>query len=278
MFARKNILNKVWNNIEITEINIEELRQEIQQNIVYISCNNKLFLSPLKNHFNNNIVLNIGSGYCFWSREILKNSEEKNIFLIVNLDIKEYYENNKYLMMFKHINLKTDSINFKDNTIHYVYQRDMLSVYNILEWENIIKEIHRVLKKDGYFELVEYDITINHTKIFNTIFSDIFFNYLKDIFKTNDYVYDIDIICNKTKKIFAETKYLKIQLPLYYEKKYQGMCSNNYILGLYHFKSQINNILKSKLNIDFDQGIKELENEWDKNESYMGLHIIYCKK
>lgn len=67
-------------------------------------------------------------------------------------------------------------------------------------------------------------------------------------------------------------------MPLYYEKKYQGMCSNNYILGLYHFKEQINNILKSKFNIDFDQGIKELENEWDKNESYMGLHIIYCKK
>lgn len=276
MFTRKNILNKVWNNIEITEINIEELRQEIQQNIVYISCNNKLFLSPLKNN-NNNIVLNIGSGYCFWSREFLKDKENE-IVLMVNLDIKEYYKNNEYLMIFKHKNLKTDNINFKDNTVNYVYQRDMLSVYNMFEWENIIKEIHRVLKKDGYFELVEYDITIKHNKIFNKIFSDIFFNYLKDIFKTNDYVYDIDIICNKTKIIFTETKYLKVQLPLYYEKKYRGMCSNNYILGLYHFKEQINSILKTKFNIDFDQGIKELENEWDQNESYMGLYIIYCKK
>lgn len=185
MFTRKNILNKVWNNIDFTEINVEELRQEIQQNIVYISCNNKLFLSPLKN--NVNIVLNIGSGYCFWSREFLK-EKENDIILIVNLDIKEYYKNNEYLMIFKHKNLKTDNINFKDNTVDYVYQRDMLSVYNMLEWENIIKDIHRVLKKDGYFELVEYDITIKHNKIFNTIFSDIFFNYLKDIFKTNGYV------------------------------------------------------------------------------------------
>ena len=201
MFTRKNILNKVWNNIDFTEINVEELRQEIQQNIVYISCNNKLFLSPLKN--NVNIVLNIGSGYCFWSREFLK-EKENDIILIVNLDIKEYYKNNEYLMIFKHKNLKTDNINFKDNTVDYVYQRDMLSVYNMLEWENIIKDIHRVLKKDGYFELVEYDITIKHNKIFNTIFSDIFFNYLKDIFKTNGYVYDIDIICNKTKNIFFQ--------------------------------------------------------------------------
>lgn len=276
MFTRKNILNKVWNNIDFTEINVEELRQEIQQNIVYISCNNKLFLSPLKNNVDN-IVLNIGSGYCFWSREFLK-KKENNIILIVNLDIKEYYKNNEYLMIFKHKNLKTNNINFKDNTVDYVYQRDMLSVYNMLEWENIIKDIHRVLKKDGYFELVEYDITIKHNKIFNTIFSDIFFNYLKDIFKTNGYVYDIDIICNKTKTLFSETKNIKIQLPLYYENKYKGMCSNNYILGLYHFKEQIDNILKSKFNINFDKGIKELENEWDQNESYMGLHIIYCKK
>lgn len=274
---RKNILKKVWNNIEYLKENIEEIRQEIQQNILYIACDNKLFLSPLKEH-QNNVILNIGSGYCFWSKEFLQYFQENNNYLIINIDIKEYNENYEPLMIFKHIDLKTDNLNFKNNSIYYAYQRDMLSVYNIDEWEHIIKEIYRILKKDCYFELVEYDINIKHNKIIKTQFSNIFFDFLRDIFRKNNYVYDINIIYNKVKIIFSESKYIKINLPLYYEKKFQGICADNYILGLYHFKSQLNDILKSKFNISFEQGIKELEKEWNQNESYMGLHIIYCQK
>lgn len=154
----------------------------------------------------------------------------------------------------------------------------MITVYNTLEWNHVINEINRVLKKDGYFEIIEYDVSIRHSTIFKKTITDIFDEYLKDYLEQNNFEYNINNLYNKIGKVFKLNNRIRIKLPLYYESKYKGLCFYNYILGLKHFKKNLDYILKSKFNVDFDKGIEMLEEELDQNQSYMELNIIYGKK
>lgn len=278
LFKKEKIYN-LWNNVEI----FEEVRQNIQQEILNISLNNELFISNIDNNNDNNyyLILNLGSGYCIWSKKIL---EKYNSFYIFNIDIIDYYKiknnrNDETLMEFNKTNLKNEKLRFKNNSVYYIYNRDMITVYNIEEWDHVINEIYRVLKVDGFFEIIEYDVSIKHTTILKTKVTDIFDSYLINYLKNHNFEYNINILYNKINKIFETSiNRLIIKLPLYYENKYEGKCFYNYILGLKHFKNDLDGILKSKINIDFDKSIDLLEEEIEQNKSYMQLNIIYGKK
>ena len=54
-------------------------------------------------------------------------------------------------------------------------------------------------------------------------------------------------------------------------------CLYNYILGLKHFKNDLDGILKSKINIDFDKSIYLLEEEIEQNKSYAIKYNIWKK-
>lgn len=148
MFFRKkeNILNKKW----MKNNNFEFQRQILHQEITYKACNNKLILSQIDSN-SNKIILNLGSGYGIWSYKICK---EYDIDCIINIDINflDIYENinenidyieNYYDLniIFENTDLKKGIINFRNNTIDFIYQRDMISVYNRIEWDNILKDI-----------------------------------------------------------------------------------------------------------------------------------------
>lgn len=277
---KKDKIYSIWEDTE----NYEKERQNEQQQILDISLNNKLFLSDINKMFlsdiyDNNItfiVLDLGSGYCSWSKKVEKKYPN---FCIFNIDIINYYIPKFELMYFIENDLKKEKIKFKDNTINFIYNRDMITVYETFEWDNIINEMYRVLIKDGFFEIVEYDISIKHNIIVKKNISDIFDKYLKDYLKQNNFEYNINNLYNKVNNVFnIQSNYFKIRLPLYYENKYEGKCFYNYILGLKHFKKDLDYILKSKYNIDFDKGIEMLENEIEQNQSYMELNIIYGKK
>lgn len=133
--------------------------------------------------------------------------------------------------------------------------------------------------KDGFFEIVEYDITIKHNLIVKKNITNIFDTYLKDYLNQNNFEHNINNIYNKIKKVFnSEINHVKIKLPLYYESKYEGLCFYNYILGLKHFRKDLDYIFKTRYNIDFNKGIEMLEKEIEQNQSYMELNIIYGKK
>lgn len=279
------MFNRIFKNDKIYSIwdeddleKYEENRQMLQQDILDISLNNNLFLSNIiADNDKYHLVLNLGSGYCMWSKKIL---EKFKNFYIINIDIINYYKNNDEILMdFQNVNLKKDKIKFKDNTVSYIYNRDMITVYDFYEWDNILNEIYRVLINNGSFEIVEYDVSIKHNTIFKTNVTDIFDKYLKDYLKQNN-LDNIHSLYNKINKLFknSDIKHVKIKLPLYYESKYKGMCFFNYILGLKHFKKELDSILKTKINVDFDEAINILQEELDQNKSYMELNIIYGKK
>lgn len=258
----KHIYEKITNDYN----NIEEKRQMIQHLLLYKACNEKIFLSPIDESIKycNKLVLNLGSGYSVWTchfEELYKNA------IVYDIDINEKL--NPYLL----IDLKKDKITFMDNTIYFVYQRDMVTVYEENEWINIINEIYRVLKKDGYAEFVEYNIYVNSNQEKN-YYSDIINKYLKNIFKKNN----IEYICNNIKNVFSDVKIHIKKLPLYNENTFQGKCIENLIMGYNHFNPDLSFFIKERCNITFIEYIDFLTKEWEYNKSYIEIYIIVVKK
>lgn len=274
--SSKDIIKKLWKDID----DYEEKRQFLQHLIVYIACNENIFLSSGPNETNDNyVILNIGSGYCFWSRDFISKNM-KNNYLIINIDINEFYKDYEISMIFEKIDLKIDNLKFIDNSIGFIYQRDMISVYKDYEWDNIIKEIYRVLRKNKYFEIIEYDVDVYHDIKYERYISNIFFEHLTSTFKNNGYIYDVNHIYAKIKNIFvnSEINHLVIKLPLYDEEIFNNLCTENAVLGFNHIRNELNIILKIKYNTNFEKALKTLKKEWIQNKSYMKLHIIYGKK
>lgn len=285
------ILNNIWknNNSDITEI----YRQFINHFITYIALNNSYTITPMNSYLNDrSIILDIGCGAMTWSSSMINNY--KYDINIVAIDINENipYINysiiedehiieilkNRYSgnLLFIPYDVTKYGIKFIDNSIDFIYQRDMLSAYKNFEWDFIINEMYRVLKKGKYIELVEYDLKIYHKNKNETKISDIFSETLLDIFK------EINIIeiYEKVKKTFGNNNiYIeKIKLPLYKENKFNGLIINNMIIGYtMYFKEILTNVIIKQTH-SFESAIDIIKKEWETNESYMELNVIYCKK
>lgn len=274
IFKKKNILEKKW----LQKFNFELRRQLLHNEIVYKACDNQFFVNQIKN---NCVIINLGCGYGIWTHNV---SILCNNSCFVNIDIVDYYKNfceefveegiiQQPNIYFKKIDLKKENINFKDNNVDFIYQRDMLSVYNFIEWQNIIKEMKRVLKKDGYIELVEFDFIIKNKKNINDKFSKIVNNYLIDVFKKNNYIYKPNILINLLNENFIINKSDVIKLPLYYNDTFKDHCIEDLIISYEHVKNEIERISSCK----FDELISKLKNEWVINKSYIELYIISAK-
>lgn len=290
-----NILN--WDNLKDT-MNIEIYRQYIQQEII-----DKFFdltYSPIiDNHINDKkFIVDMGSGYCRWSLKLIKKFQNmliSNDIVIYNFDINdilnEYLkeilniENDMikikdeiikigYYSIYEKINLRTDKLRFTDNYIYFIYQRDMLSVYDLNQWDHIIGEIYRTLKTNCFAEFVEYDFVINNIKdgYMTNILKDYLNEKLKDI--------NIKIILNKIKKKFNNVDYIIKKLPLYKESIFNNICIDNMILGCSHFMEDILFILKNKYDIilTYNELTDLLISEWEENKCYIKIYFISAKK
>jgi ubiquinone/menaquinone biosynthesis C-methylase UbiE len=59
---------------------------------------------------------------------------------------------------FRKCNVVGDLLPFPDNSIGYIFQRDLNWGLQASDWTSLIQEYHRVLKPGGWIELVEPDI------------------------------------------------------------------------------------------------------------------------
>lgn len=293
---KKEKSKTVFDNIKNDTSDFEKKRQRIQQLIIYIVCDYKLYMSNLDikvNSDNKYGIVNLGSGYRVWCDEIIikyKKMIEDNKLEICNYDINENLlklnSDNIYFIDYK-IDLQKDELYSKN--MDFIYHRDMIMVYKSDEWNHIINQIYTSIKNKGYAEFVEYNFVVKHTSDKNTIYNDTINNdskykytniindYLTKIFKKNDYEYNINNICIKIKRRFKKVKIIINQLPLYYESKYENICVENIIYGYNHFRKDLNNILKND-EINFEEYINLLKKEWEYNYSYMELYIIIAQK
>lgn len=270
IFKKKNILEKNWKK----KFGPELERQLLHHEITYIKSGNQLTVSPILRSTN---VINLGSGYGFWSYDIYR---ENNLLNITNIDLIEfkiddlendYYENVK----FKKINLKKNCLNIKYNSIDFIYQRDMISVYTRSEWRKIIKEIYNVLDNFGQVEFVEFDFIIKHEEEKNDCFNSTMVNeYLINIFEKSDYIFNLDELLEIIEIQFKQFDLKKFKLPLYEYNSFNRLCIKDLILSYAHIKDELEQIYSIK----FEEYIEKLKKEWEDNKSYIELYIICCRK
>lgn len=282
VFSNKKLIN--WNKKNIIEFYRQKIEQDIIDNYIELTFT---CLDYEKND-RSKIIIDIGSGYCKWLisfiRKYKKHIFNFSIYSFDNIDILGNYlkenvklENNIKAEIIELglycIYLKKDKINFMDDSVYFVYQRNMLTVYKVKEWNSTIDEIFRILKKNCVAEFVEYDFIIK-----NIEFESITNKINKYIGKKLDI--DINIILNKIKIKFHETKYKTIRLPLYKEDTFKGICIENVILGYTHFMDDIIILLKKKHKfiLTYNEIVNILIAEWENKKSYIELYFISAKK
>lgn len=208
--------------------------------------------------------------------------DQYDFFKIINYkdfeNIKKVIKENLNIIVNNYDVIK-EGIKYKNETIDFVYQRDMISIYKIDQWDKIIKEIHRVLKYNGYVEITEYDINIKKNFNKKTIINDIYNETLIDIFKINGNEINIMNLYNKIALIFGEenVEIIKKEIPLYYEDNLNSIMTENMIKGYNYFKKPLLETLKLK-GYDFYESLRIIKEEWEESKAYLNLYVIIAKK
>lgn len=276
IFRKKDKLENIW--YELKYVDIEIKRQILNHELTYIGCGNQLTISPLITARN---IINLGSGYGIWSYEFFKEYVGANI---INIDIKKmdicdvlekfnYDLPNRINIEFRKLDLKKTNLKIHYNTIDFVYQRDMLSIYNKYEWSNIVNEIYKVLKIGGYAEFVEFNFIINHKKLISNTYSNLINDFLISTFEKDNYIYDLNDLIKIIEGNIKLCNVNIINLPLYGDKYFNEICTSNLIFGYFHIKE-----IFEKEYGDFENFIENLKKEWSLNESYIQLYVISTQK
>lgn len=249
-----------------------------------------IYISPIiiKTDFK---ILDIGCGIMTWEMDLINISNQYSIFIYC-VDKHNYFKNisddefggikkitHEVNIIKENYDVTINGLKYKEETINYIFQRDMISVYNIKQWNNIINEMYRILEHDGYAEIIEYDIKIKNFFNINTELSDIYNETLIDIFKLNRQEIHTYDLYEKIITVFGRNnvKFNKIKIPLYYEKKFRGLMTRNMLLAYSYFKEPLSNTLKLK-GYNFNESLELLKKEWETNNSYMELYIFSAKK
>lgn len=282
---KKELINWVEYN------DIEFRRQSIQQDIIEKSLGLTNIDHGILQNEEINIILDIGSGYCRWLINIIRKHkllmnklsiyyydivDNLGIYLkkFVNIEnsIKDEIMEIGLYCIFVKKDLKKECFDFKDNSISFIYHRDMLIVYNMKEWIFIIKEIDRVLKINCKCEFVEYSFIIKNIE--KKSLTDKINNYVRS--KINN----IDEIFKKINKKWIKNKYKIIKVPLYKEPIYKCLCIESIILFYSYFITNILKVLNSKYKIvlTYNELIEILIAEWEINKSYTEIYFITVTK
>ncbi|KAI9287463.1 S-adenosyl-L-methionine-dependent methyltransferase [Umbelopsis sp. AD052] len=110
------------------------------------------------------VVLDVGCGPGTWTME-MSTLFPRSTF--IGIDIHENYPKQvkPKNCHFRKCNAVGDQLPFPDNSIGFVFQRDLNWGLQASDWTRLIKEYHRVLKPGGWIELVEPDIETQQSSV-----------------------------------------------------------------------------------------------------------------
>lgn len=133
--------------------------QEVSQHYILRTAFNGDYSSsiiPLHNKNKKLIVLDIGCGYGTWTMEMATQFPNAHF---IGMDTYSNFPNdikprNCHFKLF-HINHKQVQLPFLDNSIDYIFQRDLNWDLPESTWLPVLQECFRILKPGGWIEIVE---------------------------------------------------------------------------------------------------------------------------
>jgi len=165
LFKNKNYILK--KNIE-DDIN-EEINRLGNQHYIVNQLFGDIFKAPLTKNLEKGIkVLDIGCGNGIWCLEMAKTFPESKFYGYDKFDVYPLHNifSNCFLRNKINDNIEFDINiidtlkNIPDQSFDYIFQRFMAIVIENNKWTQILKEYKRILKPNGYIELLEHDINM----------------------------------------------------------------------------------------------------------------------
>lgn len=311
IYRNNKLLSKIWNNFkkenEENKNENEVLRQFINHDIINLTFGDLIESNLINILYEKDVIMDIGCGIMTLFYDILYKFKIENKMdspLLIGIDILDFkpilknidknilinyekkdYTINEFLLdnyVLDKYDINLFDLKYKKNSVDFVFQRDMISAYNCIQWDSILNKIYNVLKIKGTVEFIEYDINIKNIGENNEI-SYIINESLIDIFKNNNIEINISNICEKIKNKFGteNIEIIKKKLPLYIEDEFNGLVLENMKIGYQYFKIPFMKILKiKKYNNydDFNYILNNVINEWETNRSYLNLYYIKAIK
>lgn len=195
-----------------------------------VCLNLKKYFNKIEGFQNKLKYLDIGCGNAEKTVIIsnLMELDQKNVFCT---DIKSwgpYHENKKNLpFQFKHI--IDDKLDFEDSSFDII--SCILTLHHIKNLQSFLKEINRILKKNGLLVLIEHSVYTDNDRLIINIqhmLNSTFYDKKIDFLENPDYIecynmYEWNFIMRENRLIFKTNAGGPLDFQNEYEKKYDNI-------------------------------------------------------
>ncbi|KAI8093619.1 S-adenosyl-L-methionine-dependent methyltransferase [Halteromyces radiatus] len=153
---------KPWKPIPNTRDHIE--RSWVQHNALQIAFEGD-YMAPMKQALLSGgcEVLDIGCGAGFWSMD-MATKYPLSYFIGIDVD-KNVFPNitMQKNLIFQRVDIMTTPLPYDNNTFDYIFIRSMLDTLPDDDWDRVLQDIVRIMKKGAYLECIE-----PYTNLFDT--------------------------------------------------------------------------------------------------------------
>ncbi|KAI8881057.1 S-adenosyl-L-methionine-dependent methyltransferase [Backusella circina FSU 941] len=224
----------------------------------------------------NTVVLDIGCGPGTWTMEMASQFPKVTFIGVDFRDMSPHDIKPKNCHFQQHLDIV--KLPFGDNSVDYIFQRDMNWFLNAENWIPLIKEYFRILKPGGWIELVEPDLesqsSLENESYLNNKLLNLITHRGKDAF-----------VARKLSSIMAASGFRRIEsrfqsIPLGWGKgkdAFSKACASQQLWLLKSLQpslSQMTSIAPDKYN----QYLDDLAIEWCEARTYINWHRSIAQK
>ncbi|KAI8576706.1 hypothetical protein K450DRAFT_255746 [Umbelopsis ramanniana AG] len=214
------------------------------------------------------VVLDVGCGPGTWTME-MSTLFPRSTF--IGIDIHENYPKQvkPKNCHFRKCNAVGDQLPFPDNSIGFVFQRDLNWGLQASDWTRLIKEYHRVLKPGGWIELVEPDIETQQSSVKERTLYDKIIHVLSC--RSQD-----PFVSRRLSSILATSGFRRVEsrfqsLPL----GWSGDIGNAYAHCYQQQLQALNGLIGSST---LEDAIPTILEEWKEFHAYINWHSAVAQK
>ncbi|KAI8985499.1 S-adenosyl-L-methionine-dependent methyltransferase [Pilobolus umbonatus] len=153
--------------------NIMESDRLVSQHYILRETFGNDTMAPMS--FDKTTVLDIGCGSGTWTMEMASQYPDSEF---IGIDHEPLFPQNikpancEFRVLDLLRNNQIEQLPFMDNSIDYIFQRDLNWGLMTEHWEPLMNEYRRILRPGGYIELVEADIETSHLSSIERSFMD----------------------------------------------------------------------------------------------------------